>query len=239
MISLIGSGDITRELSDSHYGRKIRSYFDAYGLGHDFCRFYRGSGESSGIVLIFNSSAVFDGDFSDDDISAFLGFTCPENVEMPPSMSVKSTDYHGVPRVLFEFSCPEDRAAEEFDENAPLDAHYRLIKSGFPETEYEMWLVDMSHRIRHNVSKIFMFMENASATMQFSYGDYAFFSNIVTSPEARGQGLARRMLYSICRKFSGDGKRCCLFALPHRTGFYREIGFREIDNDIIYYKNGE
>lgn len=238
MISLAENADFTDRLSETYYGMKIRSYLDAYGVGYDFCRFYVGSGESDGVLLCFNGSAVCDGSISNEDLCSFLGFCRPHNLEI--SGEERSLlKYKAVKRVMFGFTVPVDFIAEEIKSDDNLDSHFRIIKSGFPEIDYEKWLVDISHRKRHGVSKLFKFEEIASATMQFCFDNFAFFSEIAVLPECRGQGAARRMLYSIAAEFAKKGISCGLFALPHRVGFYREIGFREIFEDNIYYSIGD
>ena len=49
----------------------------------------------------------------------------------------------------------------------------------------------------------------------------------------RGSGYAREFLKWLAKFFNGLGKRAYLLALDVRVSFYQEIGFREVEQEIV------
>ena len=45
-------------LKTNRYGRWIYTYLRAYGVGYDFCRFFRIEGAGTGYALLFNATLV-------------------------------------------------------------------------------------------------------------------------------------------------------------------------------------
>ena len=43
-------------LKTNRYGRWIYTYLRAYGVGYDFCRFFRIEGAGTGYALLFNAN---------------------------------------------------------------------------------------------------------------------------------------------------------------------------------------
>ncbi|MBR0508592.1 MAG: GNAT family N-acetyltransferase [Clostridia bacterium] len=57
--------------------------------------------------------------------------------------------------------------------------------------------------------------------------DTALIGDVFTVPEARGNGLARSCILTLCRRALDDGKTPYVLCRDERVTFYEEIGFRE------------
>lgn len=151
-------------LSTDYYGRKIRANYLAYGLDYDFCRFFTVASENGGGTLsVCNKSAVLsgNGDIDFEELFEFLGLCGCESFEYPSRFGEKGNSYwRSVKRTLFEFS-PCAKALGWLDESPKLDDVYKIVSEGFPELSgcHPEWLTDISHRVRHGVSKVFLFEE--------------------------------------------------------------------------------
>ena len=225
---------------DNYYGNKLSSLLDAYGTGYDFCRFYK---SDDGFIGILNSAMVYTGDLISDieEFQTFVGLISPSEIEMPFSAgnAIEISGYNKVPRVMFEFSNGDYPENMDVDESPKLNEVFEIVKDGFGlEKCYDLWLTDTSHRIRHGVSQIYLW-EKTTAACYFVNDKTAFFGQIATAASERGKGNARKLLYWIYNKMKVEGIRATLFAQPHRTGFYKEIGFKEIYNDFLFVKEEE
>lgn len=225
-------------LSPDYYGRKIRANYLAYGLGYDFCRFFAVTSENGkGTLSVCNGSGAFTGagviDF--DELLEFLEICGCESFEYPPEYGEKGNAFwKPLNRTLFEFSAHK-KASGRLDEAPRLDDVYKIVSEGFPELSgcYAEWLADVSHRVRHNVSRVFLFEENAAAMRYWSIDGFSFYGQIAVSENARGKALGRRMLYLLAEKENELGNKAQLFAKDHRKSFYKEIGFLPVGEDWI------
>ncbi len=216
---------------DSYYSGKIRAHFRAYGGCYDFMRFFDIGG---GVAAFFNSSLTISGvaECDPEELKNFITMYSPHDIELPPEMAegVIPDGYIAEERTLFRFVTGEYDASEELDESPRLDDVFGIVSDSFGiEDGYDLWLTDMSHRIRHGVSKVFL-SGKTTATMHFVENGRAFFGQIATSPEDRGKGKARRLLYRLGERY----ETAELFAKEERAGFYKEIGFIAVGKDRLY-----
>ncbi|MCI6561572.1 MAG: hypothetical protein MR434_09250 [Ruminococcus sp.] len=58
-------------------------------------------------------------------------------------------------------------------------------------------------------------------------------AQVATSIQARGSGYAREFLRWLAEFLNNLGKKAYLLALDVRESFYREIGFREVEKEIV------
>ncbi|MGN1416525.1 MAG: GNAT family N-acetyltransferase, partial [Oscillospiraceae bacterium] len=211
------------KLSDSYYGGKICSYAKAYGFGYDFCRFYR---SDSGSILINNSNGVFDGAFSlDEELICFIRFSGITTIESAFDFDIECFDrterYFLTAPVTESFYYRE----EDLSMDCRLGEVYEILKRSFGNIGRDIWYADMSHRIRHGVSRLFLYKGCAVGSVDFEYGDIGCISDIAVSPESRGQGIAGELLriiqgYLFTRNITGG-----LYAYNDMLPFYLHNGY--------------
>ncbi|MCI7767462.1 MAG: GNAT family N-acetyltransferase [Oscillospiraceae bacterium] len=222
-------------LDESYYSGRIHAACEAYGTGYDFCRLYR---LDSGCGLIYNSSCVLSGNCDDpEEISEFIMINSPDMLECPVSLGngLDLPGYEKRRRILFE-----RRVRPEIDavpEEARLMDMLGIVKDAFGETEPDLWYADMSHRIRHGVSRAFMCHGVSCACVDFVYHGAAYISQVATVSCERGKGYAKALLEMISLELIEKGIVPRLWAYDELAGFYRKAGFLPIDEDIIYFKN--
>lgn len=224
-------------LTKSYYGRKILAAYKAYGGKYDFCRFYACKTDEggAGTVHIYNSSMVIDGDADLEDVSMLIKMTKPANIEISGGVHLNAEGYAGRRRTLFR-AVPKgaDVPFGDITVNSRFEECYGILAESFENMgSFEEWYVDISHRVRHGVSELYLWGDT-TVTMNFDEDGFVFISHIATAASARGKGSARRLLYRIADKFEKEGKGVHLFALDHRKTFYEAIGFEPVAEDILY-----
>lgn len=221
-------------------GRKMFSYYKAYGLEYPFCQFYA-VGES-GILLLFNSTVlIVSADEEEaDELAAFIRMHEPFRVECNEPvrglLAVLLPEYDSLHRTTFELQPDEESvAAEEFVEfNPSLEEVYRILQAGFPNLQdYALWLTDTSHRCRHGVSHVMTYRGSTTATIMFDIDDHVLVGQVATLPEARGLGHARSFLRWLAGFLAQFNKKAVLYALDIRESFYREIGFTVKETEYV------
>ncbi|MDE5855219.1 MAG: N-acetyltransferase [Ruminococcus sp.] len=248
MIKLIQSESElnTEMLMKSLSGRKMIAYMNAYGTGYDFCRFYKITDEvGEGFMFFINSTLIIctDGKLcAGFELVSFINMCMPFRIEgdkrILKEISVNvSNSYQVLNRTIFEL-VPDEKSqnfAEEFvNFNPNLPEVYKILSEGFPNiSDFSLWYTDTSHRCRHGISRVFTYRDCTTASMVFDIGDEVLIGQVATKLSARGSGYAREFLKWLAYFLNNLGKRAFLLALDIRVSFYREIGFREIETEIV------
>ncbi len=225
-------------------GRKILAYMKAYGPGYDFCRFYKISDETgTGFMFIINSTLIICTDDTlepSEEIEIFVRMNLPFRIEGTQKIlnGLRIDDnYQKLNRTIFELVPDENsyKFAEEYvDFNPHLPDVYTILSEGFPNiSDFSLWYTDTSHRCRHGISRVFTYRECTTASAIFDIGNEVLIGQVATKVSARGSGYAREFLKWLALFFNTLGKRAFLLALDIRVSFYKEIGFKEIEKEIV------
>lgn len=249
MISLIQSEkELDRKLLLKNLsGRKMLAYMKAYGPGYDFCRFYKITDEYGnggvGYMFIINSTLIICGDGvlgATEEIQIFVNMNEPFRIEGDQNIlkGINIGDrYQVLNRTVFEL-IPDSESrsfSEEFvDFNPSLPDVYKILSEGFPNiADFSLWYTDTSHRCRHGISRVFTYRDCTTASVVFDIEDEILIGQVATKLSARGSGYARQFLKWLAYFLNNLGKRAFLLALDVRVSFYREIGFKEIEKEIV------
>lgn len=225
-------------------GRKMLAYLKAYGTGYDFCRFYRISHENGiGFMFMINSTLIICADENlqaTDEINLFVSMNLPFRIEGSQHIlrNIKiSGHYQQLNRTIFEL-VPDGKPLESIEEfvdfNPNLPDVYKILSEGFPNiSDFSLWYTDTSHRCRHGISRTFTYRNSTTASAIFDIENVVLIGQVATTESARGRGYAREFLKWLAGFFNGLGKKAYLMALDIRVSFYREIGFRETEHEIV------
>ncbi|MDE5558263.1 MAG: N-acetyltransferase [Ruminococcus sp.] len=225
-------------------GRKMLAYLKAYGTGYDFCRFYKISdGNGMGFMFMINSTLIIcdDNNLDNiDEIELFISMNLPfriegsqhilENINLPEH-------YQQLNRTVFEL-IPDNQPIESIEDFVEFNPHlpdvYKILSEGFPNiADFSLWYTDTSHRCRHGISRTFTYRNSTTASAVFDVEDVVLIGQVATTESARGRGYARDFLRWLAGFFNGLGKKSYLMALDVRVSFYHEIGFEEVEKEIV------
>ncbi|MBP3309358.1 MAG: GNAT family N-acetyltransferase [Ruminococcus sp.] len=246
MIKLIEhEHELDRELLlRSISGRKMLAYMRAYGPNYEFCRFYKITDENGiGFMFIINSTLII---CSDDNLEAteeidlFINMNIPFRIEGSQKILEKINNperYQKLNRTVFEL-IPDNTSLESIEEHVDFNPHlpevYKILSEGFPNiADFSLWYTDTSHRCRHGISRVFTYRNSTTASIMFDIENVVLIGQVATKTAARGSGYAREFLRWLAQFLNGLGKRAYLLALDVRVSFYREIGFREVESEIV------
>ena len=245
MIKLINNTqDFDRNmLLKSLNGKKMLAYLKAYGTDYDFCRFYKiENNNGRGFMFLINSTLIIcsDDDIYDDEILHFVKMNMPFRIEGSQQIInklSKDLDYQVLGRTVFEMI--PDENTKNFNElqvefNPDFKDVYQILSEGFPNiADFGLWYTDTSHRCRHGISRTFTYKHSTTASAIFDIENVVLIGQVATTESARGRGYAREFLKWLAGFFNGLGKKAYLMALDIRVSFYREIGFREVEHEIV------
>lgn len=231
-------------LLETLLGRKMLAYMKAYGPNYDFCRFYKVTDESGvGYMFFMNATMIIctDGELeATDELRMFVNMNMPFRVEGNRKVLdglIGLERYQVLNRTIFELIPDENsyKFAEEYVNFDPyLPDVYKILSEGFPNiSDFSLWYTDTSHRCRHGISRVFTYRDSTTASVVFDIENSVLIGQVATRLSARGSGYAREFLKWLALWLNGLGKRVYLLALDVRVSFYREIGFREVEKEIV------
>lgn len=230
-----------KALAETHLGKKMLSYLEAYGTNYDFCRFY--VNDSGSVLLIINSTLLISGSsFEKEELCGFAAMHQPFRIEGDQKAIKLLSDiegYHSLHRTWFRLigdnSIDVDENDIEF--NPPLDEVYEILSEGFPNLlEYPLWLTDTSHRVRHDISRVFVYKNSTTASIVYDIDGTVLVGQVATRLSARGSGYARKFLKWLAGYLEKQDKKAYLNALDTRESFYREIGFEVYASEYVLEK---
>ena len=205
--------------------QKIRALYKAYGAEYDFCRFYRQNDDTF--------LAVLDGDYilceGEADNSELAGFFSAYGFGSVFCSEKAAEELSGrICAVCHEIYLMRYAGGAEYAENIEpqpqLDKVYEILKTAF-DIQYEPWYLDMSHRIRHGISRCII-LEGSTLTVQHDINGEALLSQIAALPQSRRKGNSRRLIRAVC----GGLMPSEVFVLCEKelTEFYRKCGFEPV-----------
>lgn len=245
MIKLIKSdSELDKDLlMQSLSGRKMIAYMKAYGAGYNFCQFYKITDESGiGFMFIINSTLIIctDGKLdATEELQFFINMNLPFRVEGDTRILQQinpGEHYQVLNRTIFELIPDNNMSFDEsnVDFKPDLPEVYKILSEGFPNiADFSLWYTDTSHRCRHGISHVFTYKNCTTASIIFDIGDEVLIGQVATKVSARGSGYAREFLKWLAYFLNNLNKRAFLLALDVRVSFYKEIGFREVQKEIV------
>lgn len=215
--------DSIGSLSDSHYRKNIVFLFECYGISCDFCEFYKT--ENAVFCIFEKKSALISGCPQDlEETAVFLNSVRHINCEYTTATKLLPylKDFKNIP-AYFEIAEITAKKSEDLTDECDLKQAYEIVVSGFGDTDFSLWYTDTSHKIRHNLSKCYIYKNAAFVNASFFGDDKVFLSQVSTLKTERHKGYATKMLHEVTGLFKG--KTVYLIAEENRVSFYKSAGF--------------
>lgn len=204
---------------NGYHSCKLLAYHRAYGSSYDFCRFYR---SDTAYIMIFNSNAVIAGSV-DEETAAFIAMSGAYTAETPQKADIEG--YISFP--VYHMTKKPQRKHPAAFEALSYERLREIVGASFPEADLSLWYCDISHRIRHGISRGFL-LGSSFAAADTVYGGEAFLSSVATAPEYRRTGSMKRLLDSL------PYERISVIAEADMVGFYLKCGFEAAAEYCIY-----
>ncbi len=208
---------------------KIRALADAYGTGYDFCRFYA-AGKGAFLACLDGAFVLSEGaGVRYSELSDFLAVSGCKELFCSERAAKRIIGYRAKNEVCLCRFCGEAER-DYYRRDPPLDEVYSVLKTAF-DIPYEPWYADMSHRIRHGVSRLAMLGDSAALVIQHDINKEALLSQIAVKPDARKKGMAKRLIRAVCAEL------CDVYILCENelVGFYGKCGFKRVGTKYVLY----
>ena len=210
--------------------QKIRALLNAYGVNYEFCRFF--ISENTAIAMLYGDCIICEFGKTDiEELCEFLGFNGFTEIFCSISLGEAIQKYlkvktEQVNLMRFKGSPTPRKLTELCPENA-----YNIIKTCF-DIDFETWYPDMSHFVRHGVSKLYG-LDGSALAVQFDINGEALLSQISTLPEKRGQGCASSLISAVCAAMPYS--EIYVLCEDKLKGFYEKNGFVFADKKSILF----
>lgn len=225
------------------FTERIRTLALAYGFGYPFCRFWVQDG---GAVIsgYYDSGTVTApggiGEEQAGELAEFLSCGQFTRLTMPYPLCEKLGMCGTAQRTNVMVYPDGIKYCDEINKELPrtdvsLEQVYEIAKSGF-DIDYDKWYTDTSHILRHGIAGVYVLDRCSCAVRMFSSRGISYLSYVCTLPEARGRGLAARLVQYICAAEHERGNRTFVVCTDELRGFYERAGFvpDSFAADIVY-----
>lgn len=249
MIRLIDRREVPRLLSfceGSPYGVRLAAFLQAYGPGYPFALFWVQTDDSgrmtAALSRVDGQVTVCACEQADlEELWAFLSAVGYESV-LCPAWVAQASSTRGVCRME---SCHAMRlsrapAVPAIQEPATIckepslrQVYILLQAAGEPLPQWEAWLPDVSHRVRHGAARVWALREedgySACAMAVAQTGREALLGGVAVLPDKRCKGRGSYLAAALCSALAREGKAGKAVYLFRRAGmheqFYERMGF--------------
>lgn len=130
---------------------------------------------------------------------------------------------------------PETEISDNIDFNPTIREIYSVLErcrgEGFEIPDFDSFYPDMSHRVRHNLSRILAYRLDGQAIAccmtSAETNNCAIISGVACLPEYRGKGYASKLVAKIAESLGN--RDIFVFCREELVGFYSRLGFSSID----------
>lgn len=235
-LSLIGAdssrdAESTERVSNPSYAAlRIWSLRKAYGCGYDFLRFY--ASEDGGTVLCVQDgfTVLWTRDSTPErltEAAEFLPFTAEAFLTEVP-LPLEGYRIESGNSYCCETTACNHRLSSRVHCN-DLDEGFQILSQVFPEAinqrSYAQWYTDISHRVRHGVSKLYTIDQVCVGVRYGIEEGWLGISQLATLPEQRGRGLAGEMLSHIAAETMPEQGLLVQSQTPASDRFYERAGY--------------
>ena len=203
---------------------KIRALYNAYGTKYPFCRFYR---QGNCYISCLDGAFVVCGEPQDAaELSQFLtvnGYTEIFCAEVTADRLSESLEAVSAEIFLMCFSGGVIMAEPDFTPSL-IDV-YSIVSEGF-DIPFEPWYLDMSHRVRHGVTRCAVLDDKTALVIQHDINGEALISQVACRKDSRGKGYALQLVTSVAASLApSDVYVLCEDSL---VSFYKKCGFEPV-----------
>lgn len=213
---------------------KIKALFRAYGMQYDFVNFYA---DETGTVIFSiqdNMATLYCADNSKlEEACDFLAMLTDEVLSEQP---LSLTGYQEKIGNIYVCDVVQDMELENVSNE--IQDGYRVLSQVFSEDindkNYPRWYTELSHRVRHGVSKVYTYRDLCSGTAYCAIDGQLLITQLATVEQARGQGLATKIIHHIA-SHEKNVKRIVLLSQDEISNqFYEKIGFTFLKHWYFY-----
>ncbi|WMJ23877.1 GNAT family N-acetyltransferase [Paludicola sp. MB14-C6] len=213
---------------------KIKALFQAYGTQYDFVRFYANDSKNAIVSIQDNCATLYCKDDSDlEEACEFISMLSNEVLSEQPLRLAGYQEEIGNIYVCHRF---EDVTLDPLSHE--IQDAYQVLSQVFSndinDKNYPRWYTEISHRVRHGVSKVYTYQNLCSATAYCNIDGQLFITQLATVEHARGQGLAKKLLYHIATHEKNVNRIVLLSQNKVSDQFYQNIGFTFLKHWYFY-----
>ena len=214
---------------------RIKGLFLSYGIGRKFVRFY--ADECGEVVVGLKDKTAFLYLSSLDKMEEATEFCKLLTDNVLTDIKLEPMQNHlleiGMTYTKSNFDKPKI-----FDVCNEIEAGRVVLSKIFPRdvnsTTYPIWLTDISHRIRHDVSKIYTYKSACTGTSYAVIDGIIYLVQLGTLETHRNQGLATQLLNYIA--YDQRAKSIVLLSQDKQSDkYYEKNGFEKI-GEWYYYE---
>lgn len=231
IIKIVNINEANEYLKKDLFSIRIKALLNAYGTGYDFVSFYKqidDNGKITALLSRLDGDWTLSEDSSDSrEISEFLN-ACGYSSFLTDGNFSHSGNYDS--GIIMKSNSKREYSGCDgvIDEYPKLMDLYNF--QDYDKSDFEMWYVDINHRIRHGCSKAYSLNINgiiaSSGIFSSVYQNDAVLSSLLTAPEYRKNGYGSALVGYMLGDIKGDAY--LMREVNKNESFYKRLGFENI-----------
>lgn len=207
----------------SALGARVASFMYAYGFGFGFTRFWeqRSSSGERALIASVDGNVTVAGEVCDaDELTRFLRAIGYANVMSDVPLGLEN----GRKFDVYSLECDGADKAHEPHEPPDYRAAYAALASEFDMPPFDVWYVDICHRVRHSTAVIEQLSGGVAVAAGFE-GERLITG--IAVPEAdRRSGIGRELIHLLAEN-NGCRRLYAAVKTEAAAEFYRSCGFEK------------
>ncbi|WP_270740042.1 GNAT family N-acetyltransferase [Massilioclostridium coli] len=215
---------------------KIQAHYQAYGLQYPFCSFFVAE-QDAVMALIHGVLLVYAKEFQPE-YNEFFQWCGAGSISMNPVEGVRLALAERKTGSLMVCSNPVSTSGISLS-NGTIEQAFQILQQTFPEEysqqSHDSWYCEMSHYIRHGVSKLFVTPGQATATLFCENSKLAVLNQIAVCSSLQGNGIGSQFVGSLVNHLLHEKKSVWVYSRNQRTDrFYQRLGFVTVEQWCEY-----
>lgn len=218
---------------------KIKSLLNAYGMKTSFLSFY--DNEDFNILVAVKDSMAYTYVSNTDKLDELSAFISLLGVNLLSEEKLSIDGFNEEVGNTYTINTKGinplklDKTSNNIQDG--YDVLSVIFNNSINEASYKKWYTDVSHRVRHNISRIYTYNAMCSATAYCNVDGDVMIVQLGTLESERGKGMARAMISHIAADYPEADRIVLLSQNATSDKFYEKIGFELWGKWYYYGKN--
>ena len=233
MIRMLEAASIKQFNPWDIYSARVLSAWRTYEDG----QFWQQNDHQAALSLVdgfLHFSAKESADF--EELTAFLQMLSWERLRCDSALAERLPFPLEQQGMTVRFIAPKKQGNPPIHLVKEIDEFFEIIKQGFPDIDQHAYAKDLALRWQHGTAQTWTLDGLCTASAVDITEKFCFLGGVATLPQARGKGLAGKLLTEIASAHQRAGRDVYLSCKRELLPFYESVGFAAVNDYAILCK---
>jgi len=233
MIRMLEAASIKQFSPWDIYSARVLSAWRTYDGG----QFWQQNDHQAAISLVdgfIHFSAKKDADF--EELTGFLRMLSWDRLRCDSALTQRLPFQIDQLGMTVRFIAPKKQGNPNIHLVKKINEFFEIIRQGFPDIDQSAYAADLALRWQRGTAQTWMLDGVCTASAVDITETFCFLGGVATLPQARGKGIAGRLLTEIAAAQQRAGRDVYLSCTRELLPFYESLGFSVVNDFAILRK---